>query len=173
MAGKDPGSRILKVNHAGEFGAISIYTGQLAMARLFARDLVPELVEFRAHERGHRAIFAAELSRRGVRRCRSYWLCGLGGLVLGAVTGLLGRSAISATTVAVESVVLRHLENQLIQLEGRDAAAVLAISAIVEDERTHHDQAATHVSRGSLVSRMLEPVVSAATEAVIWVGMKL
>jgi len=164
---------MLKVDHAGEFGAISIYTGQLAMARLFARDLVPELVEFRSHERRHRAIFAAELSSRGVSRCRSYWLCGLGGLALGVLTGLLGRSAIAATTVAVESVVLRHLEDQLVQLEGRDAPAVLAISAIVEDERAHHDQAATHVSQESFVYRMLEPTVSAATEAVIWLGMRV
>lgn len=63
MTGTDLGSRILKVNHAGEFGAISIYTGQILVARLFARDLVPELVEFRSHERGHRAIFGAELKR--------------------------------------------------------------------------------------------------------------
>jgi len=172
MTVTDIGSRILKVDHAGEFGAISIYTGQIFMAKLFARDLVPELIEFRSHERGHRAIFGAELQRRGARRCRSYWLCGLGGLVLGLVTGLLGRSAISATTVAVESVVLRHLEQQLIDLRGIDEAAVMAISAIVVEERLHHDQAAAHVAESSLWSWLLNPVVSSATEAVIWVGMR-
>lgn len=61
----DLGSRILKVNHAGEFGAIAIYSGQIAIARLVARDLVPELIEFRSHERRHREIFGAELARRG------------------------------------------------------------------------------------------------------------
>jgi 3-demethoxyubiquinol 3-hydroxylase len=169
----DIGSRIIKVDHAGEFGAISIYTGQIVMAKLFARGLVPELIEFRSHERGHRAIFEAELERRGRGRCKSYWLCGLGGLVLGLVTGLLGRSAISATTVAVESVVLRHLEQQLIDLRGIDEAAVLAISAIVMEERLHHDQAASHVGENSLWSRILNPVVSSATEAVIWLGIRL
>ncbi|PTR34382.1 ubiquinone biosynthesis monooxygenase Coq7 [Luteibacter sp. OK325] len=172
MTVTDIGSRIIKVDHAGEFGAISIYTGQIVMAKLFARDLVPELIEFRSHERGHRAIFAAELNRRGRPRCKSYWLCGSGGLVLGLVTGLLGRSAISATTVAVESVVLRHLEQQLIDLRGIDEAAVLAISAIVMEERLHHDQAASHVAQSSLWSRLLNPVVSSATEAVIWLGMR-
>ncbi|MET0937352.1 MAG: demethoxyubiquinone hydroxylase family protein [Luteibacter sp.] len=164
---------MLKVDHAGEFGAICIYTGQIAMARLFARDLVPELTEFRAHERGHRAIFAAELARRGRRRCRSYWLCGLGGLCLGVLTGLLGRRAISATTVAVESVVLRHLEGQLIALRGIDPDAVTAIAAIVTEERFHHDQAASHVPHSSLWYRLLNPVVSGATESVIWLGMRL
>src|ERR1700744_1323634 len=55
MTFTDIGSRTLKVDHAGEFGAISIYTGQILMAKLFARDLVAELIEFRSHERGHRA----------------------------------------------------------------------------------------------------------------------
>lgn len=170
---KDLGSRILKVDHAGEFGAICIYSGQITMARLFARDLVPELVEFRAHERGHRAIFAAELERRGQPRCKSYWLCGLGGLILGLLTGLMGRKAISATTVAVESVVLRHLEQQLIELRDVDAPAVAAISAIVTEERLHHDQAASHVPETSLWSRLLAPAVSSATESVIWLGLRL
>lgn len=173
MTDTDIGSRILKVNHAGEFGAISIYTGQILVATLLARELVSELIEFRSHERGHRAIFGAELTRRGQRRCRSYWLCGLGGLVLGLVTGLLGRSAISATTVAVESVVLRHLEQQLVDLHGIDEAAVTAISAIVVEERLHRDQAASHIVETSLWFRLLNPVVSSATEAVIWAGMRV
>lgn len=171
--GTDLGGRILKVNHAGEFGAISIYTGQIIVASVFARDLVPELAGFRSHERRHREIFGAELKRRGRRRCRSYWLCGVGGLTLGLLTGLLGRSAISATTVAVESVVLRHLERQLVDLRDTDNAAVAAVSAIVAEERMHHDQAASHVLESGLWYRILNPLVSAATESVIWLGMRL
>ncbi|SEV90375.1 ubiquinone biosynthesis monooxygenase Coq7 [Luteibacter sp. 329MFSha] len=173
MARTKRADRILKVDHAGEFGAISIYTGQVAVAKVFARELVPELVEFRSHERGHRAIFAAELARRGQRRCRSYWLCGLGGLTLGLITGLFGRAAISATTVAVESVVLRHLTSQRLELCGVDDAAVVAISAIVSEEQMHHDQAASHVADTGLWFRVIHPVVTAATEAVIWLGMRL
>lgn len=173
MTGTDLGSRIIKVNHAGEFGAISIYTGQILVANVFAKNLVPELAEFRSHERRHREIFGAELKRRGRRRCRSYWFCGVGGLSLGILTGLLGRSAISATTVAVESVVLRHLERQLVDLRDVDEAAVCAIAAIVTEERMHHDQAAAHVPDHSLWYAILKPVVSAATESVIWLGMRL
>lgn len=173
MAGTDLGSRILKVDHAGEFGAICIYTGQIMVARFFAKDLVSELSEFRSHERGHREIFGAELKRRGQRRCRSYWLCGIGGLSLGILTGLLGRSAISATTVAVESVVLQHLERQLADLRAVDEAAVVAISSVVMEERLHHDQAASHILESNVWYRILKPVVAAATESVIWLGMKL
>ena len=171
---KNLGDRIIKVNHAGEHGAINIYSGQIALARITAPELVKELTEFRSHEQGHRAIFGAELQRRGQPRCRSYWLCGFGGYVLGLVTGLFGRSAIAATTVAVESVVLRHLEQQLVNLRGEDPAAVSAISAIVEEERQHHDLSAAHVQRaGKFWPAVLTPIVSASTEAVIWMGMRL
>lgn len=166
------GTRILKVNHAGEHGAICIYTGQILAARLTARGMVVELEEFRSHEMRHRAVFWAELQRRGRRRCRSYWLCALGGLVLGLGTGLLGRKAIAATTVAVERVVLRHLEHQLELLRGKDEAAVEAISSIIEDERQHHDHSAERLHGGKFWSKVLSPVVAASTEAVIWVGMR-
>ena len=167
------GDRIIKVNHAGEHGAICIYSGQIFMARFTARDLIGELSEFRSHERRHRLIFGAELQRRGRPRCRSYWFCGLGGYVLGLLTGLLGRNAIAATAVAVESVVLRHLEKQLTTLQSSDPAAVAAISAIVAEERQHHEQSAAHVQPESIWSKVLTPIVAASTETVIWLGMRL
>lgn len=167
------GARILKVDHAGEQGAVNIYRTQIFMARWTAPSLVPELREFKSHEEGHRALFAAELQRRGVRRCRSYWLCGIGGWVLGLLTGLLGRHAISATTVAVERVVLGHLKAQLHELAGKDEAAVRVISQIVEEEQLHHDQSASHVRAGHVWSKILGPMVAASTETVIWLGMRL
>ncbi|HET7842967.1 MAG TPA: demethoxyubiquinone hydroxylase family protein [Xanthomonadales bacterium] len=167
------GNRILRVDHAGEHGAVSIYTGQIVAARITAPSLLAELREFRVHERAHRAIFAAELERRGVRRCQSYWLCALGGFVLGLLTGLFGRSAIAATTVAVERVVLRHLDEQLSMLRAEDPEAVAAISAIVREEREHHDRSALHVGAGTFWPRVLTPVVSGSTEAVIRLGMWL
>jgi ubiquinone biosynthesis monooxygenase Coq7 len=172
-AANDRGDRILKVDHAGEHGAVNLYSGQIFMARFTAPGMVDELKEFRAHEQRHRALFGAELARRGRARCRSYRLCGIGGRVLGLVTGLLGAGAISATTVAVESVVLRHLESQLSALQGNDPAAVAAISAIVAEERQHHDRSASHIQGGTFWSRLLSPVVSGSTEAVIWLGMRL
>lgn len=95
LAADGLGGRIVKVNHAGENGAVNIYAGQLLFARFTAPSLVEELREFRSHEMAHREIFRAELERRGVRRCRSYLLCGLGGYVLGLITGAFGRGAIA------------------------------------------------------------------------------
>jgi len=167
------GDHVMKVDHAGEHGAIHIYRGQILAARITAPDLVPELVEFKAHEERHRAIFAAELGRRGVRRCRSAWLCAIGGFTLGVVTGLLGRAAIHGTTAAVERVVLRHLAAQLAALAAIDRAAATAVSQIVDDEQRHFDDSARHLAPGSACHRVLDQVVGAATESVIWVGMRI
>lgn len=165
--------RILKVNHAGENGAVHIYSGQLLFAPLTARSLVAELREFRAHEESHRQIFRAELERRGIRRCRSYLLCGVGGYALGVITGLFGRGSIAATTVAVERVVLGHLKRQLLVLEGRDPAAADAVRAIVNEEQEHHDRSQSHAKASPVWLAILGPLVAMATEVVIWTGMRL
>ena len=113
-SGESLGDRILKVNHAGEHGATNIYRGQRVACRWRNVALRCELEKFQKHEERHRAVFAEALRRRGLRRCRSYHLCGVAGFVLGLVTGLCGRASIAATTVAVERVVLRHLDARII-----------------------------------------------------------
>lgn len=165
--------RVLKVNHAGENGAVHIYAGQCVFGRLTAPAMMAELREFRMHEEKHREIFASELRRRGIRRCRSYLLCGIGGYVLGLFTGLFGRAAIAATTVAVERVVLAHLREQLRVLGENDAEAAAAISQIVADEQEHHDRSAAQAAGDRFWTAILSPVVSLSTESVIWLGMRL
>lgn len=167
------GDRILKVNHAGEQGAINVYTGQIIAARITAKNLIEELAEFREHEIRHREIFWNELQRRGQPRCKSYWLCAAGGFVLGLLTGILGRQAIAATTVAIERTVLAHLKEQIYDLSGADEPAIRAISAIIEDEQHHHDQSSSYVNADGIWMKVLSPVVSASTETVIWLGMRL
>lgn len=171
--GEGIGDRVLKVNHAGEHGAVNIYAGQRLLAKLTARRLLPELQQFQAHEEMHRALFQAELNRRGLRRCRSYQLCAIGGFTLGCITGLLGASAIAATTVAVERVVLRHLDQQIEALRGKDDAAADAVAQIYAEERQHHDRQLGHLRAGRFWLFVLAPVVAASTQTVIWLGMHL
>jgi ubiquinone biosynthesis monooxygenase Coq7 len=170
--GETLGDRVMKVDHAGEHGAVCIYRAQRWFARWRAPEMVRELDDFLAHERGHRARFGAELARRGQRRCRSYFWCGLGGFVLGAFTGLAGRQAIAATTVAIERVVLRHMHEQLRVLEGVDGQAAATLRRIIGEEQAHHDLSAARLA-GGFWPRLINPVVAASTEAVIWLGMRL
>ncbi len=173
-SGETLGDRVIKVDHAGEHGAINIYLWQRAVSRWRTPDLVPELDEFLEHERSHRALFAAELERRGKSRCRSYHLCGAGGAALGLATGLIGSKAVHATTEAIERVVLGHLAEQRTILDGSDPDAVRVIDLIIADEQAHHDTAADHLDgKRGLLERLVDRVVAASTEAVIWLGMKL
>ena len=167
------GSRILKVNHAGENGAIKIYQGQLLVARLFSKDLVEELIECKSHEERHLKIFEAELSNRRQLRCKSFHICGIGGFFLGVITGLCGRNAIAATAKTVESVVLKHLSEQIMVLQDVDESAVNAIKGIIADEQAHHDQFSAKLNPSSMWLKILSPVVALSTEAVIGLGMKL
>ena len=171
--GETLGDRIIKVDHAGEHGAVCIYSAQRWLARWRAPEMLAEIDDFIAHEKGHRARFAAELARRGRPRCRSYWLCGLGGLALGIVTGLAGRQAIAATTVAIERVVLRHMHEQIEELSATDSQAAETLRLIVVEEQEHHDLSTAHLHSDNIWTKLLEPIVSASTEAVIWVGMRL
>jgi len=173
IADETLGDRIIKVNHAGEHGAVNIYRAQLLASWWRKSDLKSALREFLEHEKRHRAIFEAELARRRRHRCRSYRLCGIGGFALGLITGCCGRASIAATTVAVESVVLRHLQAQVAVLSSLDLAAVSAIRSTYDDELAHYDRAAVESRAGLFWSRLLRPVVSWATEAVIWLGMRL
>jgi ubiquinone biosynthesis monooxygenase Coq7 len=171
--GETLGDRVMKVDHAGEHGAICIYRAQIWFARWRAAEMVGELGDFLVHERRHRALFGAELARRGRRRCRSYHLCGLGGFMLGAVTGLLGRRAIAATTVAIETVVLRHMHEQMAELAAGDPAAADTLRDVIADEQEHHDVSDRRLAPPGFWPRIVNPVVAVSTEAVIWLGMRL
>jgi len=171
-AGETLGDRIMKVDHVGEHGAVCIYRAQRWFARWTAPDMVAELDSFLAHERRHRARFGAELQRRGRRRCRSYFLCGFGGFVLGAFTGMLGRRPIAATTVAIETVVLRHMREQIETLQGQDEAAAGTLSEIMADEEEHHELSQAWLAPPGPWPRLITPIVGLSTELVIWSGMR-
>ena len=164
--------KMIKVDHAGENGAVNIYRAQRLVAHLRAPSLLNDLAEFQSHETEHRQIFSDYLKSREIRRCISYHLCGAGGYALGIFTGLIGKKAIFATTYAVENVVLEHLIHQMEYLEPVDAAAFKCVKEIVIDEQEHHDHAHENLDADSRISRLIIMIVKACTEAVIKFGMR-
>jgi ubiquinone biosynthesis monooxygenase Coq7 len=171
--GETLGDRILKVDHAGEHGAVNIYRGQRHASFFRAPVLRIQLIELQSHEERHRDLFWIEMQKRNVGRCRSYLLCGFGGYVLGFTTGLFGRSAIAATTYAVEHVVLAHLDHQMTVLVDNDKGAWTTIAAILSDEQSHHDDAEAALNMNGFWATVLTPMVALSTELVIWFGMNL
>lgn len=169
----DTPKKILKVNHAGEFGAVNIYRSQIFMSKIFIPDLVPMLEDFLNDELRHMEIFWDEIKRRNGIKCKSFWLCGLGGYFMGFISSLLGRKGIMACTWAVESVVVNHLENQLIYLANKnDTKAYEAVASILDDEKNHRDTGYNEGGTKNVFYQPLRCIISSFTEIVIRFGMR-
>ncbi|MET4684738.1 demethoxyubiquinone hydroxylase family protein [Brevundimonas faecalis] len=161
-------ARILRVNHGGEHGAISIYSAQIGAARLRAPDLLPFLNEALAHERSHRARFRALMPTRHGKPCRMMWIWAVGGAALGLISGVLGREAILACTEAVERTVHRHLDDQIRWASDEELRRL--IQDIQIEEESHIDYAvAQRKGRGF---GWLRHAIAWATETLIWLSTR-
>ncbi len=162
-------SRILKVNHAGEYGAIRIYSAQLFFSRIFHKELTAFLAETLSHEKEHCNKFLQMMPQYRSRPCRMMWLWGCGGWMLGIITAMFGKNAIMACTVAVEKTVHRHLDAQIRYLDGKDLVLKELIQNIQKEEIRHLEYAQKRIDN-NLVSKILLRIVSLATEVVIWLS---
>ena len=163
-------ARILKVNHAGEYGAIRIYRAQIWVARRLYPDVVAFLEETLSHEINHCAMFRRAMPERQARPCRATVLWGNGGLILGFLTALMGREGIWICTAAVEGAVHRHLDDQLHFLREKDAELHALISAIQHEELHHLNYAEERIASRSFWTRWLSKFISTATDTVIWLS---
>lgn len=134
-------ARYLRVNHAGELGAINIYKGQLAV--LGKTHLKPTLEEMLSHEQEHLAAFNEILPDEGVRPSLLTPVWELGGFFLGAGSALLGEKAAMACTVAVEEVIVDHYEEQLAHLSDDDPLKA-KIAKFCADEEHHRQEGIAH-----------------------------
>ncbi len=162
--------RIVKVNHAGEHGAIQIYSSQIAVARWLYPDILAALSEMLGHEIEHCAKFRAAMPARLARPCRIMSLWSVGGWILGFATALMGRRSIWVCTAAVEETVHHHLDDQLHFLIQRDPALHAIISAIRIEEQAHLAHARSHVQRLGPAARALTRTISLATDVLIWLS---
>lgn len=166
-------ARILKVNHGGEHGAIRIYGAQIAIARLRCPHLVPALAGLLDHERRHERLFLSLMPARTARPCRLMWLWGIGGGLLGLMTGALGATGVFVCTRAVERTVHRHLSEQIVWLRSvaadQDDELVAAISEVQAEEEGHLAWAEAGVSETHWTDA-LDCVVSFTVEILIWMS---
>lgn len=165
--------RILRVDHAGECGAINIYRAQIAVSRYLWPHCVPALESMLAHEQAHCLIFDAELRSRRARQCYALPLWRIGGLLLGLSTALLGPRAIWACTAAVESTVYQHIQEQIMFLEQHDEAALQAVRAIEQDEKSHLEHALAHEGTATGGNKIVWALVTACTSVAIWLSRRL
>ena len=165
--------RALRVDHAGEVGAVRIYEGQLAV--LGGRADGDVLRAMKAKEEAHRDELAGLLVARGVRPTALGPLWGVAGFALGAATALLGPKAAMAATVAVEEVIEEHYRSQHEALAAAGSEPELA--ALVErfgaDETAHKNEAIAHGAHEAPAYSALTAAIKAGSRIAIWLSTRL
>ena len=133
-------ARMLRVDQAGEYGAVRIYAGQMAVMGNRAPHS-QEVAAMAAQEADHRARFDALIARRGVRPTLLQPVWHVAGFALGAATALIGPEAAMACTAAIEEEIDRHYTAQLDELGSDDPELGAMIEEFRDDEREHRETA--------------------------------
>ena len=134
---------MIRVDHAGEFGALRIYEGQLAvLSRTSAgTEAIRRMAE---QERTHFDALDKLVKDRAVRPTALEPIWHVAGFALGAATALLGEKAAMACTVAVEDVIDEHYSKQIERLADSDPELKTALVKFHKDECEHRDEALEH-----------------------------
>ncbi len=164
--------RILRVNHAGEHGAVSIYSSQVAWARKRAPDILEWLEETIGHERTHRELFRTAMPARSAKPCRLLSVWSVGGATLGWLTARMGRAGVMACTAAVERTVHRHLVEQQAFLTRHDLELLKVVEAVQVDEDSHLAHAEANLKNSGWLAKAIYPLVGAATEFLIFLSTR-
>jgi 3-demethoxyubiquinol 3-hydroxylase len=134
---------MIRVDHAGEFGAVQIYRGQQAVfSRIEGKTHAARIIaEMEAGESEHLRTFDRLLAERGVRPTLMAPVWRVAGFGLGALTALMGESAAHACTEAVEEVIEQHYARQSAALDGVDHELQRLVDRFRAEESAHKQTA--------------------------------
>ena len=162
---------MIRVDHAGEYGAARIYAGQLSvLGRSAHAKTIRHMAE---QEARHLAAFERLLPERRVRPTVLSPLWHLAGYALGAATALMGPAAAMACTVAVEEVIDEHYAGQLATLGDADPALSAAIAEFRDDELKHRDLALAQGAERAPGYPLLAAAIKAGSRLAIWLSTRL
>ncbi len=163
--------RMIRVDHAGEFGAARIYDGQLAI--LGGTKAGAAIALMAAAEREHLRTFEELVLAQGVRPTVLSPLWHLAGFALGAGTALMGPRHAMACTEAVEEVIDQHYRRQVERLGAAEPELRRTLEAFRADERGHRDTAIAEGAREAPGHRPLTRAVKAGTRLAIWLSERI
>ena len=168
-------AEILRVDHAGELGAVAIYRGQRAVlgAAPGHERIAGQLEAMEAHEAAHLARFDALINARRVRPTALAPLWRLAGFALGAGTALMGDKAAHACTEAVETVIEEHYAGQVAELAQREPELAAELAGFRDEELSHRDLAVAEGARAAPGYRALSAVIRAGCRTAIKLSEKL
>ena len=131
----------IRVDHAGERGAIKIYEGQLLALNTFVKDddLKNKIEEMKIHEKEHCDFFENEIKKRNIKPTKFLPLWDILGVGLGFGSAMLGKKATMLCTASVEEVIDEHYSNQIKELKNDEKKLKEKIIKFREDELLHKD----------------------------------
>ena len=165
----------IRVDHAGERGAIKIYEGQLLALNTFIKDdeLKKTIEEMKEHEREHANYFEQEIRRRKIKPTKFLPLWDLLGVGLGFGSTLLGKKAAMLCTASVEEVIDEHYQNQIDQIESDEKELKEKIIKFREDELHHKDIAYEKGASKEGVYSIFDKIVKTGSKIAIRVSEKI
>jgi ubiquinone biosynthesis monooxygenase Coq7 len=170
-AGRQLIERVLRVDHAGEYGAKRIYEGQLAV--LGDMPVGTSIREMAENEAEHLAWFERKMREEGVRPTALQPFWHVAGYALGAATALMGPRAAMACTVAVEEAIDAHYRHQEAALGAQDRTLKSAIERFHAEELEHRDTALAQGAEQAPGYRVLTSAIKAGCRAAIWLAERV
>lgn len=164
-------ARMIRVDHAGEYGAIRIYQGQRAVLR-HARSAAV-LQQMQAQEQRHLDVFADLVVRHRVRPTALLPVWHVAGFALGALTAALGERAAMACTVAVEDAIDTHYRAQAASLDAEDGTLRDTIESFRAEELEHRAIGLAHDAERTPGYRLLTAAIRAGCRAAIRISERL
>ena len=166
---------MIRVDHAGEFGAVQIYRGQQAVfSRIESKAHAARVIaEMEAGEQEHLRTFDKLIAERGVRPTLMAPVWRVAGFGLGAVTALMGESAAHACTEAVEEVIEAHYARQSAALDGVDAELQYVVDRFREDEIAHRETAVEQGAHDAPGYPVLSAIIRFGCRAAIAISEKI
>ena len=152
----------IRVDHAGERGAVKIYEGQLlALSTLVKNESLKKTIEeMKIHEKEHCEFFETEIKKRKIEPTKFLPLWDLLGIGLGFGSALLGKKATMLCTASVEEVIDTHYQNQINQLGSDEKDLKKKIIKFREDELHHkdiaYDEGATKKGLYSIMDKIIK-----------------
>ncbi len=171
MTREDRLARLIRVDHAGEYGAKRIYEGQLAVLGDSAAG--PVIAEMAEQEAKHLEVFERLLIERRVRPSLLHPLWHVAGFALGAGTALMGQRAAMACTVAVEEVIDEHYAEQRDELDDDEAELRDTIEQFRQEELEHRDTGLHHEAEQAPAYRLLSAAIKTGSRAAIWLAKRV
>ncbi len=172
---KDKVEQFIRVDHAGERGAVKIYEGQLLALNTLIKDedLKKTIEEMKIHEKEHCEFFETEIKKRNIKPTKFLPLWDLLGVGLGFGSALLGKKAAMLCTASVEEVIDKHYQNQINQLDNDEKELKKKIIKFREDELHHKDIAYDKGATKKGLYSIMDKIIKTGSKVAINISEKI